>query len=132
MRALVALSFLVIGAGCARIQRSRVVDGALTRPAAGATTSTATVCTPATPPSSRMGRATLAFPGALAGEAVVRVEGEAYKSTVRVDAGTGTVLELPEGTYQLRVSLSGYRSISRTVRVQCGKDEPVTMILTRN
>ena len=78
-----------------------------------------------------MGRATLAFPGALAGEAVVRVEGEAYKSTVRVDAGTGTVLELPEGTYQLRVSLSGYRSISRTVRVQCGKDEQVTLILTR-
>ncbi len=131
MRALAALSFLVLGAGCARIQRSRVVDGALTRPAAGAAAGTAAACTPATPASSRMGTATLAFPGATGGEAVMRVEGDGYKSTVRVDVGTGTVLELREGTYQLRISVSGYRSISRTVRVQCGKDESVTLLLTR-
>lgn len=139
------LSLLVIGAGCARIQRARTIDGALTRPAAGATipATAATACSPSTPASSRMGRVTLTFAGASggastgasagasAGEAVVRVEGEAYKSTVRVDVATGTVLELREGEYQLRIAASGYRGGDRRVRVTCGGDEPVVVALSR-
>jgi hypothetical protein len=79
-----------------------------------------------------VGRVLLTFTGASTGEATVRLERDNYKSTVRVDVASGTVLELPDGTYQIRISVRGYRGGARTVRVRCGQDEAVVAGLTRN
>ena len=79
----------------------------------------------------RLGRAALTFSGASSGEATMRIEGEAYKSTVLVDVATGTVLELAEGTYQLRITVSGYRAVDRSVSVVCGKESTVAVTLNR-
>ncbi|WP_158514741.1 PEGA domain-containing protein [Gemmatimonas phototrophica] len=79
----------------------------------------------------RLGRAALTFSGASSGEATLRIEGEAYKSTVLVDVATGTVLELAEGTYQVRITVSGYRAVERSVSVVCGKESTVAVTLNR-
>lgn len=126
------LPLVALGAGCARIQKAREVDGALARPASGATTVGLQQCGSNVPDASRIGRIALAFTGASSGEATVRLEGVAYKSTVQVDVSTGTVLELREGSYQLRITLSGYRAVVRNVDVRCGRDQAVSIGLTRS
>ncbi len=76
------------------------------------------------------GRVLLTFRGAVRGEAVVRIEGEAYESTVRMDVATGSTLELREGNYRLRADVSGYRTVVQNVRVICGKEQPLDIRLS--
>jgi PEGA domain len=88
-------------------------------------------CDAGTKAGARLGRAAVTFSGASSGEATMRIEGEAYKSTVLVDVATGTVLELAEGTYQLRITVNGYRAVDRSVSVMCGKESTVAVTLNR-
>jgi len=76
------------------------------------------------------GRVLLTFRGAVRGEAVVRIEGEAYESTVRMDVATGSTLELREGNYRIRADVNGYRTVVQNVRVICGKDQPLDIRLS--
>jgi hypothetical protein len=48
-----------------------------------------------------------------------------------VDVATGTVLELAEGTYQLRITVNGYRAVDKSVAVVCGKESSVAVPLAR-
>lgn len=122
-----AVILLLVASASACVRPAGV--GEVGRPASGASENRPTGCDASTKPAARLGRAVLSFTGASTGEATVRLEGEAYKSTVLVDVATGTVLELLEGTYQLRVSLAGYRAIDRSIAVVCGKDAPVAVRL---
>ena len=73
----------------------------------------------------------LTFTGASSGTAIVRIEGVTTKSVVEVDIATGTMLELAEGEYQLRISAAGVRSAARTINVTCGKETTERVALTR-
>jgi PEGA domain len=64
-------------------------------------------------------------------EALVRIESESERSTVRVSATLGTTFELRPGRYRLTVSLPGYSSATRTTDVACGANEPLSIPLAR-
>lgn len=94
-------------------------------PAAGESRASSTAadnCDPRNRAATFTGRVALSFTGAARGEAVVRITGEAYQSTVRIDVATGTLLELREDRYLVRVSVDGYRSVEQSVLVKCGQD----------
>jgi hypothetical protein len=103
-------------------------------PAAGETRPSANAadnCDPRNRAATFTGRVALSFTGAARGEAVVRITGEAYQSTVRIDVATGTLLELREDRYLVRVSVDGYRSVEQSVLVKCGQDMPLPIALVR-
>jgi hypothetical protein len=64
-------------------------------------------------------------------EALVRLESETERSTVRVNAALGTTFELRPGTYRLSISLPGYSSEKRTAIMECGTDKTLSVPLTR-
>ncbi|QJR35892.1 PEGA domain-containing protein [Gemmatimonas groenlandica] len=64
-------------------------------------------------------------------EALVRLESETERSTVRVNATLGTTFELRPGTYRLSISLPGYNNAERTAIIDCGSDKALTVQLTR-
>ena len=64
-------------------------------------------------------------------EALVRLQGETERSTVRVNATFGTTFELRPGSYRLFISLPGYNSTERSVSVKCGDDDSLTVSLAR-
>jgi len=64
-------------------------------------------------------------------EALVRLESETERSTVRVNATLGTTFELRPGTYRLSISLSGYSSAQQTVIIDCGTDRTLSVSLTK-
>jgi len=64
-------------------------------------------------------------------EALVRLESETERSTLRVNATLGTTFELRPGTYRLSISLPGYRSAERTATIDCGTNQTLTIALTR-
>ncbi len=99
-------------------------------PAAGAAPAVTNNCDSRDRNATLTGRVLLTFRGAVRGEAVVRIEGEAYESTVRMDVATGSILELREGNYRLRADVNGYRTVVQNVRVICGKDQPLDIRLS--
>ncbi len=101
------------------------------RPTSGSAVATSTGCGSGTRSTARVGRVALTFTGATRGMAIVRIEGVATKSVVEVDIATGTILELSEGEYQLRISTAGVRSATRTINVKCGNDTTERVALTR-
>lgn len=101
------------------------------RPTSGSTVAASTGCGSGTRSNARVGRVALTFTGAATGTAIVRIEGVTNKSTVEVDIATGTLLELAEGEYQLRITAAGLRSATRTINVICGKDATERVALTR-
>lgn len=88
-------------------------------------------CDPRNPSASLTGRVLLTFTGAANGEAVIRIESETPRATVRVPVAEGTLLELREGRYILHISVSGYRSIDHPLAVECGKDIKLPIPLSR-
>lgn len=64
-------------------------------------------------------------------EALVRLESETERSTVRVNATLGTTFELRPGTYRLSISLPGYSSAKRTATIDCGTDQTLTVPLNK-
>ena len=64
-------------------------------------------------------------------EALVRIESENERSSVRVSAALGTTFELRPGTYRLTVSLPGYTSATRTADIACGADKSLSIPLAR-
>jgi hypothetical protein len=64
-------------------------------------------------------------------EALVRIESENERSSVRVSATLGTTFELRPGTYRLTVSLPGYTSATRTADIACGADQSLSIPLAR-
>jgi hypothetical protein len=101
------------------------------RPTSGASVATTSGCGSGTRSPARVGRVALTFTGASSGTAIVRIEGVTTKSMVEVDIATGTMLELVEGEYQLRISAAGIRSATRSINVVCGKESTERVALTR-
>jgi len=64
-------------------------------------------------------------------EALVRLESETQRSTVRVNATLGTTFELRSGTYRLAISLPGYKSAERSAIIDCGSDKTLTVPLSK-
>jgi hypothetical protein len=64
-------------------------------------------------------------------EALVRLESETERSTVRVNANLGTTFELRPGTYRLSITLPGYNSAERSASIDCGTDKTLTVPLAR-
>ncbi|WP_310571539.1 hypothetical protein [Gemmatimonas sp.] len=64
-------------------------------------------------------------------EALVRLESETERSTVRVNAILGTTFELRPGSYRLSISLPGYDNAERTAIIDCGSDKTLTVPLAR-
>ena len=129
--AALALSAIVLSGACA----GRITNGGGStdrpRAAAGASTLGADNCDPRNRNATLAGRIVLTFSGAAAGEATVRVEGESYRSTVRVDVATGTTLELREDEYRLRITVPEHRAVEKTIRVVCGKEQALPIALSR-
>jgi hypothetical protein len=120
---------VVLLAGC-RPRLTRVPPA----PAAGESRASSTAadnCDPRNRAATFTGRVALSFTGAARGEAVVRITGEAYQSTVRIDVATGTLLELREDRYLVRVSVDGYRSVEQSVLVKCGQELKLPVALAR-
>lgn len=88
-------------------------------------------CDPRNPSASYTGRVLVTFTGAANGEAVIRIESETPRATVRVPVAEGTLMELREGRYILHIAVSGYRSVDQPVAVTCGKDIKLPITLTR-
>lgn len=96
---------------------------------AGATTLGADNCNSRNRDATLAGRVVLSFTGAPRGEATVRIEGETYKSTVKVDVATGTTLELREDEYRVRITVPEYRAFEQTIKVMCGKEQTLSVPL---
>lgn len=64
-------------------------------------------------------------------EALVRLESETERSTIRVNATLGTTFELRPGRYRLSISLAGYNSAERQASVECGSNQTLTVPLTK-
>ena len=64
-------------------------------------------------------------------EALVRIESETERSSVRVNATLGTTFELRPGSYRIIVSLPGYTSAARTADIACGADKTLSIPLAR-
>ncbi len=64
-------------------------------------------------------------------EALVRLESETERSTLRMNAVLGTTFELRPGTYRLSISLPGYNSAKRSATIQCGSEQTLTVPLGR-
>lgn len=64
-------------------------------------------------------------------EALVRLESETERSTVRVNATLGTTFQLRPGTYRLSITLPGYASAKRSVTIACGSDTTLTVALAK-
>lgn len=64
-------------------------------------------------------------------EALVRLESETERSSVRVNAALGTTFELRPGTYRLSITLPGYTSATRSAIIDCGSDKTLTVPLTK-
>ncbi len=64
-------------------------------------------------------------------EALVRLESETERSTVRVNAALGTTFELRPGRYRLRISLAGFDNAERQASIECGSNQTLTVPLTR-
>lgn len=126
---LTVASATIILAGC----RPRLTRVPATAPAGDTRSDTTTFdnCNPRNQGATFVGRVNLTFTGASRGEAVVRIFGESYESTVRIDVATGTSLELREDSYIVRVSVPDFRAVEQTVKVVCGKDIRLPIALTR-
>ena len=121
------LLFAVCTTACTSARRTPTPS----RPTSGSAGVTATGCGSGTRSKARVGRVALTFTGAASGTAIVRIEGVTTKSVVEVDIATGTMLELAEGEYQLRISAAGVRSAARNINVTCGKESTERVSLTR-
>ena len=64
-------------------------------------------------------------------EALVRLDSEYERSTVRINAVLGSTFELRPGTYRLTISLPGYSSVTESAIVACGSDRTVTAALSK-
>lgn len=85
--------------------------------------------------SNGIGRLTLLLPSEPSvpdtSEALVRLQGETERSSVRVNARLGTTFELRPGSYRLSISLPGYKSAERSLRMECGSERTLAVPLTR-
>lgn len=88
-------------------------------------------CDPRNPSASLTGRVLVTFMGAASGEAVIRIESETPRATVRVPVAEGTLMELREGRYILHIAVSGYRSVDQPIAVTCGQDIKLPITLSR-
>ena len=64
-------------------------------------------------------------------EALVRLESEYERSTVRINAVLGSTFELRPGSYRLTISVPGYSSVTESASVTCGSDRTVTAALSK-
>jgi hypothetical protein len=64
-------------------------------------------------------------------EALVRLESDTERSTLRVNAALGTTFELRPGRYRLGITLGGYNSAERQVVVACGTEQTLTVPLNK-
>jgi hypothetical protein len=64
-------------------------------------------------------------------EALVRLESETERSTVRVNAALGTTFELRPGTYRLSISVPHYVSANRSAVIDCGSENTLTVPLSK-
>ena len=64
-------------------------------------------------------------------EALVRLESDSERSTVRVNATLGTTFELRSGTYRLAISLPGYKSADRSAIINCGSENTLSVLLSQ-
>lgn len=64
-------------------------------------------------------------------EALVRLESDTERSTLRVNAALGTTFELRPGRYRLGITLGGYNSAERQVVVACGTEQTLTVPLKK-
>ncbi len=64
-------------------------------------------------------------------EALVRLESETERSTVRVNAALGTTFELRPGRYRLSITLAGYSSAERQFSIECGAAQTLTVPLSK-
>lgn len=64
-------------------------------------------------------------------EALVRLESESERSTVRINAVLGSTFELRPGSYRLTISVPGYSSVTESATVTCGSDRTVTAALSK-
>ena len=64
-------------------------------------------------------------------EALVRLESETERSSVRVNAALGTTFELRPGRYRLSISLPGYHSAERSASIECGSARTLIVPLAR-
>jgi hypothetical protein len=64
-------------------------------------------------------------------EALVRLESESERSTVRINAVLGSTFELRPGSYRLTISVPGYSSVTESATVTCGSNRTVTAALSK-
>ena len=64
-------------------------------------------------------------------EALVRLESETERSTVRVNAVLGTTFELRPGIYRLFITLPGYKSAERSATIACGSAQTLNVPMAR-
>ncbi len=64
-------------------------------------------------------------------EALVRLESETERSTVRVNATLGSTFELRPGTYRLSISVPSYKSVDRSAIIVCGSENTLTVPLSK-
>ena len=123
---------LCAGTGMGACHRVAALPSAGAAPVAGAGPSAIpNQCDPRNPSASMTGRVLLTFSGAANGEAVIRIESETPRATVRVPVAEGTLMELREGRYILHIAVGGYRSVDQPIAVTCGKDIKLPITLTR-
>jgi hypothetical protein len=126
-RTAVRLGAGLFACGCAHAARGTPAGAAATAP----TSATSSTC------ASTMGVGTLRFLLTLqptvpeTTEALVRLESETERSTVRVNATLGTTFQLRPGTYRLSITLPGYASAERSVTIACGSDTTLTVPLAK-
>ncbi len=64
-------------------------------------------------------------------EALVRLESDTERSTVRVNAALGTTFELRPGRYRLAITLAGYSGAERQISIECGTAQTLTVPLNK-
>ncbi|MBL0938181.1 MAG: hypothetical protein IBJ03_04755 [Gemmatimonadaceae bacterium] len=125
--ALLSLGAALLLSACGSVRQNRFPPA----PAAGASPVARDNCDSRDRTATLIGRLQMTFKGAARGEAVVRIVGESYDSTIRIDVATGSSFELREDSYRVRVTVDGYRAVEETVKVVCGKDVPLAITLNR-
>lgn len=131
-RRLSAVMLMGVSSAVSACHRVTALPAAGATPVAGAgPSSIPNQCDPRNPSASLTGRVLLTFAGAASGEAIIRIESETPRATVRVPVAEGTLMELREGRYILHIAVGGYRSVDQPVAVTCGKDVKLEIPLSR-
>lgn len=134
-RIAVRLGAGVFACGCAHTAPGTAAGATETAFSAASSSAISSASTPACTATNGVGKLRLLLtlqPAVLeTTEALVRLESETERSTVRVNATLGTTFELRPGTYRLAISLPGYKSAERSVIIDCGSDKTLTVPLSK-